>query len=149
MTIKTIVCASPDYLEQYGTPAHPRELNVHQCLVNSNFKQAHTWNYHDSEGHSGEVRVTSTIKSNNAEVNTYAAIQGQGILLAPTFIVYNAIKEGKLVPILTNYTWPTYDAYALYGNTRHLPMKIRAFIDFLSQAFEGEPYWDRVLKKAC
>ena len=48
----------------------------------------------------------------------------------------------ELVPILTDYTWPSINAYAVYPQTRHLSGRVRAFVDFLARRFDGPPYWD-------
>ncbi len=64
----------------------------------------------------------------------------------PTFIVYKAIESGQLIPLLTDYQYSQLTAYAIYPQTRHLSQRVRAFVDFLVQRFEGSPYWDLCLQ---
>ena len=70
------------------------------------------------------------------------AAAGRGIALQPTFIAHEYVSSGKLVPLLTDYTWPVTPAYAIYPPTRHLSYRVRAFIDYLAAHFSGTPYWD-------
>lgn len=81
----------------------------------------------------------------NGEFLRDAAIAGEGIVLQPAFIVYQAIAEGELVPILTDYAWPTIELHALYPPTRRLARRVRALIDLLATRFPSEPYWYRVI----
>lgn len=60
----------------------------------------------------------------------------------PTFLVYKAIAQGRLVRILPDFIWPSIDAYAVYPQTRHLSHRVRAFVDFLAERFAGVPYWN-------
>jgi DNA-binding transcriptional LysR family regulator len=66
--------------------------------------------------------------------------------MEPSFILGQAIEAGRLVPILTDYRWPTLHAHAAYPRTRHLSQRVRAFVDFLAERFAGAPYWDRYLE---
>nr|WP_280142046.1 LysR substrate-binding domain-containing protein [Nitrosomonas aestuarii] len=77
-----------------------------------------------------------------------AAVNGLGIILIPSFIVYREIERGALVPLLTNYTCPKLTAYAIYPQTRYLSQRVRVFIDFLVAQFKGTPYWDLCRQKA-
>ncbi len=65
------------------------------------------------------------------------------MLLSPTFIVYRALADGSLVPLLADHEWSDVAAYAVYPRARHLSVRVRAFVDFLAERFAGVPYWDR------
>ena len=139
---RTVVCASPAYLEERGTPETPEDLVDHDCLVYSNLADPGRWICTDSEGgrHSVEVNVTMTASS--GDFLSAAAADGLGIAMQPTFIAGELISSGELVPLLTNYQWPVTPAYAIYPPTRHLTYRVREFIDFLVEQFAGLPYWD-------
>jgi DNA-binding transcriptional LysR family regulator len=92
------------------------------------------------------VQVRGRILANNGDCLRQAAEDGYGIVLGPSFILYQAIEGGRLVPILTDHQWPTLHAYAVYPATRHLSRRVRAFVDFLAERFAGLPYWDRGLE---
>lgn len=140
--IQTILCASPAYLESTGTPQSPVELIDHRCMVYNLISNLEYWNLFDAANQLIKTRITPYLKASNGEFLRDAAIDGQGIVLLPTFIVYREIERGTLAPILTNYHAPPLAAYAIYPQTRHLSQRVRAFVDFLVKRFEGVPYWD-------
>lgn len=145
--IQFVMCASPAYLEQMGTPQSPDELSKHQCLVYSLIRDFEYWYLSDSNGREIKVKIRPYLKASTGEFLKDAAVEGQGIILLPSFIAYKEIERGALVQILKEYKLPQMDAYAIYPQTRHLSQRVRAFVDFLVKRFEGTPYWDLCLKK--
>ncbi|HIJ24032.1 MAG TPA: LysR family transcriptional regulator [Gammaproteobacteria bacterium] len=147
-TIQTVICASPAYLERNGIPESADELINHQCLVYSLLPDTRHWNLIGPEGEAVKIEIHPYLKVTTGEFLRDAAIQGLGVIHVPTFIAYQAIERGELVPILNSYQTPQIDAYAIYPQTRHLSQRVRAFVDFLVQRFEGTPYWDRCLQQS-
>ena len=141
--VRAVVCASPHYLNTHGTPETPGELEDHQCLVYSNLIDPNTWKFVDSGGTRRSVKVKSALSASSGDFLANAAAHGMGVVVQPTFIASAAIRSGKLIPILTDYSWPISPAYALYPPTRHLTYRVRAFIDFLVERFSDTPQWDR------
>lgn len=80
--------------------------------------------------------------ANNGDFLVNAAINGGGITIQPTFIVGEAIAEGKLTRILSDYEPEPMALYAVYANRKFLASKVRSFVDFVSQFYGDEPYWD-------
>ena len=142
--IRNIAAASPAYLARHGTPRHPSELVEHDCLIYSNVPANQVWGYRDAQGVWQPVKGRTRLRVNNGDFLREAAARGAGIVIEPTFLLHNAVAEGRLVPILTETEWPEIGAYAVYPQTRHLSARVRAFIDFLGQRFAGEPYWDQL-----
>ena len=140
---RTVVCASPHYLKVHGEPRTPDELLDHRCLAYSNLAEPGRWAYTDADGNRGAVVVDLAMSASSGDFLANTAAQGMGIGIQPTFIASDAIRRGSLVPILTNYEWPTSPAYAVYPPTRHLSYRVREFIDFLADRFAGTPPWDR------
>jgi DNA-binding transcriptional LysR family regulator len=147
--IRQVVCASPDYFAIHGRPQQPAELARHACLAYSNLASPGTWSYRQADGQSGAVKIPIRLKSNNGDFLISAALAGLGIIMQPTFYVHRAIASGALIPVLTDYRWPEINAYALYPSTRHLSRRVRTFVDFLVQRFDGIPYWDHALDIAA
>jgi DNA-binding transcriptional LysR family regulator len=145
--IHSTLIASPAYLERYGNPRTPAELQQHHCLVYTNLPDPALWSYRDRNGEAGRVKVNPALKANNGDFLRDMAAAGRGIVLQPTFICHGAIEQGELVPVLGDYTWRSINAYAVYPQTRHLSQRVRAFVDFLVERFAGVPYWDRCLEK--
>lgn len=144
--IKTVMCASPVYLERMGTPQSPDALIDHQCLLYSLLKDFEHWHLTDKQGNVNKIKIHPYLKATTGEYLRDAAVKGLGIILVPSFIAYREIESGALIPLLGGYLSPQLDAYAIYPQTRHLSQRVRAFVDFLVQRFEGTPYWDDCLQ---
>lgn len=139
---RTVVCASPAYLERRGRPETIADLADHVALVYSNVATPDRWSYLDENGETASVRMAVALSANSGEYLCDAAIAGLGMALQPTFIAHRHVLRGELVPVLTDVRWPVSPAFALYPPTRHLSYRVRAFIDFLAARFAGTPYWD-------
>lgn len=140
---RTVVAASPHYLDTHGEPKRPEELRDHDCLAYSNLPDPDTWRWKDKDGKQHEIKVNVTLRASSGDFLATAAAHGMGIVIQPTFLASEEIRRGNLVPILTDVEWPASPAYALYPPTRHLSYRVRAFIDFLAERFAGTPQWDR------
>jgi DNA-binding transcriptional LysR family regulator len=140
---RTVVCASPGYLQQNGAPQTPQELKNHNCLVYSNLPDPTKWSCKDAAGKIIQVEVEPTMRASSGDFLCTAAIQGLGIVTQPTFIAGDGISRGELVPVLTDYQWPVTPAYAVYPPTRHLSYRVRQFIDHLVEYFSGTLSWDK------
>jgi DNA-binding transcriptional LysR family regulator len=135
MPIGRVLCASPDYFQAHGTPAHPSELRDHNCLTYGFLSTGNQWKLSGKDGDHW-IQPPWTLCANNAEVLREAAIAGRGIALVPTFIAADALQAGRLATCLDTYQAPLLALYALYPPTRHLAVKVRLFIDFLVKRFE-------------
>ena len=139
--IRMVVCASPAYLKQNGTPQHLEDLQGHRYLRYSYIEldasqPLHRWLQNNGQNDSNGMT------SNNGDVLVEAAIAGAGIALQPTFISGPAIKEGKLQVILQEYEPETMGLYAVYAHRQLLASKVRSFVDFIDGYFGNPPYWD-------
>ncbi|MBL1272440.1 MAG: LysR family transcriptional regulator [Oceanospirillales bacterium] len=139
--IRIVVCASPAYLKQNGTPQHLEDLQGHRYLRYSYIEldasqPLHRWLQNNGQNDSNGMT------SNNGDVLVEAAIAGAGIALQPTFISGPAIKEGKLQVILQEYEPETMGLYAVYAHRQLLASKVRSFVDFIDGYFGNPPYWD-------
>jgi DNA-binding transcriptional LysR family regulator len=136
LPIDRVMCASPDYFQLHGTPAHPSDLRDHNCLTYGFLSTGNQWKLSGKDGDHW-IQPPWTLCANNAEVLRDAAIAGRGIALVPTFIAADALQAGRLATCLDNYQAPELALYALYPPTRHLAVKVRLFIDFLVKRFES------------
>ncbi|MCH8683754.1 LysR family transcriptional regulator [Pedomonas mirosovicensis] len=143
---RTITCASPSYLQQFGEPQHPRDLLQHHCLRYSNLGPAQEWSFRDPEtGEPIQIAVSGRITANNGEVLRAAAVKGEGIIAGPSFLAAEDICQGRLVPILTKYAAPPFGIYAVYPPNRHVSAKVRRLVDFLKGLWGDAAPWE----KAC
>jgi DNA-binding transcriptional LysR family regulator len=132
--IDRVVCASPDYLAQHGTPTHPRDLREHAALTYGFLLTGNQWKLTGADGDHW-IQPSWSLCANNAEVLRDVAVKGHGIALIPTFIAGDALHTGALKIILADYHAPPLTLYAIYPPTRHLSVKVRLFIDFLVERF--------------
>ncbi len=143
--IRILLCASPEYIEQHGQPTHPEDLKSHQ-LLHYNMSGTASLKFVDAEGDEQRTRVKPFIEANNGEFLRDMAIAGHGLVATPTFISWQAIEQGKLLPVMCDWRLPEISAYAVYPKTRYLSQRLRTLIDFLVERFGDQPYWDRNIR---
>jgi len=136
--VNDVVCAAPGYLQQYGTPQTPDELAAHNCLIYTLTEQSGSWGFRASDGNEGRVRVHGSLRANNGDLLVDAAINGLGIVLQPRFLLQKPLADGSLLELMPDYQWQDLDLYAVYPVRRHVPGKVRVFVEFLQQYFEQQ-----------
>jgi len=137
-----VLVASPDYLAEHGIPTTPAELNQHACLLFV-YLAGGIWHLR-RDGLQFPTKINPILKSNNPDVLLEAAIRGMGISLLPTFVVSEALVQGRLQQVLTSYQSLNPGIYAVYATQRHLPVKVQLFVDFLREHLMNPPYWDNI-----
>lgn len=140
--VSFVVCASPEYLSENGTPETPEDLKHHQVLRYS-LSSSTTLTFLDKDKQKHSVSPKGRIIANNGSFLSDMAVASHGIVLTPTFISWQPLALGELVPILQDYTIPPINAYAVYPQARHLSRRTRLLIDFLVERFGNNPYWDQ------
>jgi DNA-binding transcriptional LysR family regulator len=136
---RLVLCASPDYLRRHGEPSHPADIARHAVFTYTLLATGDTWNFEGPDG-PVEVRVTPRLRSNNGDTCCAAALQHQGIVLQPSFMVSQHLRAGALVEVLPQYRSLELGVYALYASRRHVTPKVRVVIDFLVDAFRICPW---------
>ncbi|MBF9000999.1 LysR family transcriptional regulator [Vibrio nitrifigilis] len=129
--------ASPAYLAEFGTPTHWHELNDHQLVIDSNFRDPNHWTFRNAEGKVEYWPVAGRLRFSNASACQLAAKQGLGITKLPSFVAQDDIANGDLISVLSEYEIPALGLYALYPPSKHLARSSRAFIDFLVEKFRS------------
>jgi DNA-binding transcriptional LysR family regulator len=131
---RTVVCASPVYLAERGTPTHPKDLVDHDCLAFPDWTEGPRWSFLGPEG---EVHVTvkSRLQINNGFGIRYAALAGAGIVMQRTELVAEDITEGRLQILLADYRAQSRPRHIVWLQNRKVTPKLRAFIDFIVEAY--------------
>jgi DNA-binding transcriptional LysR family regulator len=137
-----VLAASPAYLQEHGTPNTPDDLIHHRALSFGHSQAAQRFELTQG-GETLSVPLTSCLCSNNGDVLRAAALNGNGIVLLPTFLVGPDIAAKKLAVVLPDYEPTGLGIYAVYAPNRYLAAKTRVFIDFLAERFGPQPAWDR------
>ncbi len=143
-TVNRIVCASPDYLAQYGEPLSPDDLLNHQCV---NLMGLETWVF-DTPGGPKSIKTKNRLRTDNGEAARDACVKGVGITLSSIWCSYQHIQRGDLVQILKDYPLVSNTAiWAVYPSSRLLAPKVRVFIDYYLECFGDSPYWEQDLNQ--
>jgi DNA-binding transcriptional LysR family regulator len=127
--VQHLICGSPDYFAQFGTPSHPRDLAQFNCLTHD-FYASKEWWFKDAD-HDISVRVQGSFQANNSEALRVAAVSGIGIVRLPTYVAAKDIAAGKLQVIFREYTVPHEKMRAFYARSEYVPSKIPVFLEFL------------------
>lgn len=136
---RMILCASPDYLREHGTPAHPAELAKHAVHAYSLLSMGENWEFDGPDGRVS-VRVSPRMRTNSGDTCRAAALQHGGIVLQPSFLVGEDLRSGALVEVLPRYRSAELGVYAVYPTRKHVSPKVRLLIDFLARAFRARPW---------
>jgi len=131
-------CASAEYLKKHGKPEHPSELESHNCLVYSQLPNPDNWLFRDDQGKNISIKVNGNLRSSMGSILMKAAQNGSGIFIGPTFMVASALKEGRLVTVLDQYTPMTTGLYVAYPYSKLVSTKVRAFVDYITESWSNE-----------
>ena len=137
---RIVLCASPGYLR--GAPAltHPADLAAHAVMAYAWWSGGDTWQFSGADGATADVTVRPRLRTNSGDTCRAAALADQGVIYQPAFLVGPDLRAGRLVELLSDWHGPTLDIHAVYPSRTHLSGKVRAMVDFLTQAFV-QPGW--------
>jgi DNA-binding transcriptional LysR family regulator len=143
-----VICAAPNYLERRGRPAHPDELLLHDGVLPAVAAVRRELTlYRDADATAnatGKPPTVVTIPTPPPALSTphidmilAAAVAGLGIAGLPSFVVEDALRDGRLERVLPQWRGMTLTLYAAMPTRKHVPARTRAFVDFLVQTFGG------------
>lgn len=146
-TCRSVLCASPAYVQRHGRPAQPNDLPSHNCITHAFGSRAEYRLRH--QGQATRVAVGGSLFSNETAVLRQAALAGAGIALLPTYYVVDDLHRGALLRLLPDHEPEPLGIHAVYLSRQHQPQALRLLVEFLARRFEGEwPPWDRELQGA-
>ncbi|MEP4039082.1 LysR family transcriptional regulator [Pseudophaeobacter sp.] len=141
--LHNVLVAAPTYLERHGVPSDIEDLANHNCLQYSLSRDFQEWIFQHKDK-AIKFRPNGSYSVNNGEALREAILGGTGIARLPTFAVGPDLASGRLVKVLPDCRLPSQTLYAVYPERRHLPTKVRAFVDFIGNRIGGDlPPWDR------
>ncbi|WP_024871998.1 LysR family transcriptional regulator [Tolumonas lignilytica] len=132
-----VLCASPAYLEKYGTPTTPEELAQHQAISYSYLPTGDIWHFYSAKQGERAINIKARMHTNNGDTIRAVVLAGQGIALQPIFQVGPDIQEGKLVTFMTEWAGPSFGIHAVYPSRKHLSLKVKTLIDYLAEKLAG------------
>ena len=140
--VRRVICATPEYFGRHGVPATPLDLEAHNCLHYTRLGPRGEWRLRGARGEI-VVNVKGSLRIDDDDALAQAVLSGLGIGLLPTFIIGGELQAGRLQAVLSDYVPLERHVYAVHLPNRHLPAKVRAFIELLQDRFAPVPYWDR------
>ena len=138
---RRLCVATPAYLKRAGTPKHPNELARHECLtLSSDASQTRGWAFQiDGEVH--YLRPSGRLDCTDGQVLHDWCLAGLGIAWRSTWEVSGDIEAGRLVSVLDDFAAPPNGIYAVFPHAKHLPLRVRLWIDFLKHTYGDPAYW--------
>ncbi len=139
---RSVLCASPGYLERHGLPRRLEDLRDHRCVLFPPIAPKGVWTFR-RDGRKYTVQVDGVLETDDMDAVRAAVMGDFGISPLPLYMVADALREGQLVPMLHKYQLlPESAIYLAYLPNRTLPSRVRALIDFLVQRFGPVPSWE-------
>ncbi|TDR74966.1 LysR family transcriptional regulator [Photobacterium lutimaris] len=135
------VVASPDYIQEHGTPKVPGELRQHNCITYQSRERKYTnWEF-TKDGVRQAIRARGNYRIDNAPAVLDAALSGLGIAYLATYLITDELETGKLIQLLPEWKADVeLPIYAVYPRRKYLAPKVRSFIDFMAERMSVPPY---------
>ena len=137
---RRVVVAAPAYLKRHGQPRQLADLARHNCLPISSEGSQRGWTFMD-HGKPVTLKVGGNMVCNDGAVLHAWALAGKGLAWRSMWEVGGQIASGELVTVLDDFAAPGNDIHAVFAQRRHLPLRIRAFVDFLRRSYAAPDYW--------
>ncbi|ANS88025.1 putative HTH-type transcriptional regulator LtrA [Vibrio scophthalmi] len=134
------VAAAPQYLKQSAVIKTAEDLKDHNCIVYSMLKSINIWHF-EREGHRISVPVTGRSRCDNGDVILQLALDGEGIVHLPIWMLDEHVRSGRLELILQDYESKPLPFNAIYLQSRYVPLKVRCFIDYIKQKLSEDPQY--------
>jgi len=139
---RSVLCASPAYLKQHGTPRRIDDLRKHNCVLFPPLAPKGVWTLRRNR-RKYSVQVAGILETDDMDAVCAAVTAGLGIGILPTYMVGGALQDGGLVPVLRQFqVVPESAIYLVYLPNLTLASRVRVLIDFLVERFGSVPAWE-------
>lgn len=138
---RRLCVATPEYLKRAGTPAAPADLAQHECLtLSSDASQTRGWAF-SVDGEVTHLRPSGRLDCSDGQVLHQWCLLGLGIAWRSTWEVEAEVASGRLVAVLEDFAAPPNGIYAVFPQRKHLPLRVRLWIDYLKHHYGDPAYW--------
>lgn len=134
--VRLMVYGSPDYFARRGMPREPTDLTNHNCLKYAFSPWGSEWRFKSPEGPRA-IHISGNMETNSINALKQAAVLGQGLILAPDYLVADEVKTSRLTQVLAEYCSPELPINAVYPHRQHLSTNVRSFLDLLNKHVHG------------
>jgi DNA-binding transcriptional LysR family regulator len=135
-SVRLMVYGSPEYFTRRGVPREPSDLANHNCLKYTFSSWGNEWRFKSPEGQRA-IHISGNMEANSVNALKQAAVFGQGLILAPDFLVADETKSGRLIAVLTEFASPDLTINAVYPHRQHLSTNVRTFLDLVTKHVHG------------
>ncbi|KQV59840.1 MULTISPECIES: LysR family transcriptional regulator [unclassified Duganella] len=135
-----VTCAAPSYLERFGTPNHPRDLERHRCVnyFSSKTGKIYNWDY-TRDGERIEMMLPGVVALNDSNAYLQAGLAGLGIIMMTDVQLGSHGKDGRLVQVLEDWITDPLPIHVVYPQNRHLSAKVRVFVEWVADLMASHP----------
>lgn len=138
--INFVTAASPAYIERFGLPQHPHDLERHRCVNYFSAKTGKIFNWDFSRnGERIEVALPGTIALNDSNAYVCAGLAGLGIVNMTDYLLTQHIASGRILQVLPEWSIDPLPVHVVYPQNRNLSAKVRVFVEWISELFAGHP----------
>ena len=142
---RRLCVATPAYLQRHGRPLQPQDLNRFDCLtLSSDASQTRGWAFSVPKGEGTELvylKAQGPLDCSDGQVLHDWCLRGLGIAWRSTWEVESEVAAGILVSVLDDFAAPPNGIYAVFAHAKHLPLRVRLWIDFLKHHYGQPGYW--------
>ena len=142
---RRLCVATPTYLKHHGVPVHPHDLSRFACLtLSSDASQTRGWAFKVPQGDASELiylKPGGPLNCSDGQVLHDWCLAGYGLAWRSTWEVEAEIAAGQLVPVLEDFAAPPNGIYAVFPHAKHLPLRVRLWIDFLKHHYGQAGFW--------
>jgi DNA-binding transcriptional LysR family regulator len=143
---RRLCVATPEYLKRHGTPKNPGELVKFDCLtLSSDASQTRGWAFQITTKEDGaeviHLKPGGPLDCSDGQVLHDWCLAGYGIAWRSTWEVESEIAQGRLVEVLADFAAPANGIYAVFPQRKHLPLRVRLWIDFLKHHYNQPQFW--------
>lgn len=132
INIRGGICASPYYLEKYGTPSHPSDLVQHNCTIDNNIRAGKHWPFIE-DGKEIKIDVESRFQSNSPSATRRMVTHDVGIGLCPIYVLHQDLQSGRIVTLFDVLEALNFGVYAIYPRRKNLSNRVSTLVDFLHE----------------
>ncbi len=145
MQARWLTCAAPGYLARRSTPQTIDDLQGHNCIrfISPSTGRGREW-YFNKDGAIKTYTPEGSLALTSLDAAVAAAAAGIGVAQVPDVLSWRIVFDGGLVPLLTDYIAMAQPVMVVYPHNRYLPVRVRAFADFMEQAYPREGWWERI-----
>ncbi|TWB32106.1 LysR family transcriptional regulator [Nitrospirillum bahiense] len=129
--VRWVTCASPDYIARHGAPSSPEELSNHACIAYEGLKLWRDWTFAGPRGEQTTI-IRPRYSVNTADAIIAGAAAGIGIAYIISYQAADSVRDGVLVPVLSEWAPPPFPVQIVYAPRPHQPLKLKAFLDFVA-----------------